>query len=153
MLKYFTYICLAGIMEARHLLPRYVPDKLLLKEFTFQLFEIGQTTNLIRRKVKAWSELPVPIGPYQILKHSHVVKELEGYLDYRWLPGTIQWYDPKGLIAAHFRRLGLTTSYRHKTRPDDSPFQYVKGFEDIVIRMHLKYISEDIIVPGPRSRD
>ena len=35
MLKDFTYICLAGITAAPHLLPRYVPEKLLLKEFAF----------------------------------------------------------------------------------------------------------------------
>ena len=81
MLRYFTYICLARIMVAPHLLPRNVPDKLLLKEFTFQLFEISQTVDLIQSKLKAWLELPIPIGPYQILNHGHTVKELEGYLD------------------------------------------------------------------------
>lgn len=41
LLKHFTYIRLAGIFVALNLLPRYVPDKILLKEFTFKLFEIG----------------------------------------------------------------------------------------------------------------
>ena len=54
MLKDFTYIYLTRIMVAPHLLPRFVPDKLMLKEFAFQLFEIGQTADLIRRKLKAW---------------------------------------------------------------------------------------------------
>ena len=72
MLKNFTYILLAGIMEAPNLLPKYVLDKLLLNEFAFQLFEIGQVVELIRRKLKAWLELPVQVGPYQILNHGHV---------------------------------------------------------------------------------
>ena len=74
MLKDFTYIHLTGIMVAPQLFPRYVLGKLLLKEFTFQLFEISQTANLIRRKLKAWPERPVPIGPYQILNHGHAMK-------------------------------------------------------------------------------
>ena len=41
LLKHFTYICLVGITTIPNLLPRYVLDKLLLKEFDFQLFEIG----------------------------------------------------------------------------------------------------------------
>ena len=41
LLKYFTYIYLVGITAVPNLLPRYVPEKLLLKEFSFQLFEIG----------------------------------------------------------------------------------------------------------------
>ena len=35
MLKDFTYIRLARIMAAPHLFPKYVPNKLLLKEFAF----------------------------------------------------------------------------------------------------------------------
>lgn len=133
MLRDFTYIHLTGIMVAPHLLPRYVPNKLLLKVFSFQLFEISQTTDLLRTKLKAWLELPVLICPYQILNHGHMVKELEGYLYYRWLPGTVRHHDPKGLIKAHFKRLGLTTPYIHETFPDDSLFEDVKSFEDTVI--------------------
>ena len=84
-------------------------------------------------------------GPYQILNHDHAVKDLEGYLDYRWLPGTIHRHDLKGLIAAHFRRLGLTTPYRHETRPDDSLFEDVKSLKDIIIQMSLKHIPEYIV--------
>ena len=122
MLKDSTYIHLAGIMAAPNLLPRYVLDKLLLKEFAFQLFKIGQTIGLLRRKLKAWSTLLVPIGPYHILNHGDMVKELEGYLDYRWLTDTVRRHDPKGLIGAHFRRLRLTTTYKHENCPNDSLF-------------------------------
>jgi hypothetical protein len=54
MLKNFTYIRLAGIMVSPNLFPKYVPDKLLLMEFAFQLFEIDQAMELIRRMLKAW---------------------------------------------------------------------------------------------------
>ena len=64
MLKDFTFIRLTRITTSPHMFPRYVLDKLLLKEFTFQLFEIDQTIDLIRRKLKTWPELPVPVGPY-----------------------------------------------------------------------------------------
>ena len=74
MLKHFTYIRLAGITTAPNILPKYVLDKLLLKKFAFQLFEIGQTVELIRRKLKAWLELLVPVGPYQILNQGHAQK-------------------------------------------------------------------------------
>lgn len=85
------------------------------------------------------------MGPYQILNHGHAVKEMEGYLDYRWLPSTIRHHHPKGLIAAHFKRLGLTTTYRHKTCPEGFLFEDIKGFEDVVIIMHLKHIPKDRI--------
>lgn len=74
---------------AANLLLRYILNKLLLKEFAFHLFEIGQTVELIKTKVKAWLEMPVPIGPFQILNHGDAIKELEYYLDYRWFPAPI----------------------------------------------------------------
>ena len=146
MLKNFTYISLVGIMTTPNLLPKYVPDKLLLKEFSFQLFEIGQIVELIRRKLKAWPKLPVLVGPYQILNHDHAWKELEDYLDYRWLPASIRHHDPKGLIVMHFWKLGLTTMYRHEVHPDDFLFEDVKMFEDAIIRMHLRHIPKERIV-------
>lgn len=102
LLNHFTYIWLEGITVAPNILPRYVPDKILLKEFASQLFEIGQTVGLIKRKVKAWPKMIVPIGPFQILNHGHARKELEEYLDYRWLLSPIRRHDPKGLILSHF---------------------------------------------------
>lgn len=66
-----------------NLLLRYVPDKILLKEFGFQLFKIDQTVRLIKRKVKARPEMPVPVGPFQVLNYGHARKEMEDYLDYR----------------------------------------------------------------------
>ena len=34
----------------------------------------------------------------------------------------------------------MTTTYKHETHPEDFIFEDVKGFEDVVIRMHLKHI-------------
>lgn len=107
-------------------MPRYVPNKLLLKEFAFQLFEIGQTVELIKRKVNTWPEMPVLIGPFQILNHGHARK--------------------KGLILSHFRKLGLATLYRHEVHLDDTFFEDTKVFEDAITRMRLRYIPEERIV-------
>ena len=61
------------------------------------------------------------------------------------MPATIQCDDPKGFIATHFGRLGLTITYMHETHPEDFLFKVVKGFEDVIVRMHLKHILEDKI--------
>lgn len=146
MLKHFTYIHLTCITAAPNILPRNVPDKRLLKEFTFQLFEIGQTVELIKRKVKAWPEMIVPIGPFQILNHGHARKEQEDYLDYRWFPSPIQQHDPKVLILSHFRKLGLATLYQHQVPLNDTFFEDTKLFENAIRSMRLRHILEERIV-------
>ena len=59
--------------------------------------------------------------------------------------GIVHRHDPKVLIAIHFKRLGLTTPYRHETHPDNSFFDDVKSFEDAVVRMRLKHKLEGIV--------
>lgn len=130
---------------APNLLPRYVLDKILLKEFAFKLFEIGQTIALIKRKVKAWPEIPVSIGPFKFINHGHARKELEDYLEYRWIPTPIQRHDLKGLILSHFQKLGLMMLYRHEVHPDDSFFEDTRVFEDAITRMRLRHILEERI--------
>lgn len=62
-------------------------------------------------------------------------KELEGYLYFKWLTTLIRWHDPKGYIVAHFQRLGLTTSHRHELYLDDSFFEDVDSFENVLEHM------------------
>jgi hypothetical protein len=46
----------------------------------------------------------------------------------------------------NFRKLGLTTTYRHEFHPDDVLFEDVKVFKDIIIKMRLRHILEERIV-------
>ena len=73
------------------------------------------------------------------------MRELEDYLDYRWLTSIVHHHDPKGLIGEHFRRLGLTIAYRHENHLDDSLFQDVKSFGDVIFSMRLRHIPEDMV--------
>ena len=89
---------------------------------------------------------PSACGPILHTKPWPFLDGMEDYLDYRWLPTSVQHHYPKGLIVAHFWRLGLTTSYRHETLPDDSLFKDVKRFEGAIVRMWLRHIPEEQIV-------
>ena len=96
-------------MATPNMLPKYVLDRIFLKEFAFQIFEIGQTVSLMKRKFKVWPKMLISIVPFQLLNHSHAHKELEYYLDIRRLPSPIRQHGPKGLIVTHFQKLGLAT--------------------------------------------
>lgn len=119
---------------------KYEPDKIVLKEFAFQLFEIGQTVGMIKRKVKAWLNMSISLGPFQLLNHGHARKEIEDYLDYRWLPAPVHRHDPKVLIVSHFQRLVMATQYRHEVHLDDSFFEDTKKFEEALARKKAWHI-------------
>lgn len=69
------------------------------------------------------------------MNQGHTQKELEGYMDFRWLTAPPRRHDPKGYIVTHFQKLGLTTSYQHELYPDDSFFKDVDSFENILENM------------------
>ena len=73
-LKNFTYIGLAKIMSAPIMFPKDIPDKIMLKESAFQILEIGQTIILTKRKLKAELEMPIFVGPFQLLNHGNAHK-------------------------------------------------------------------------------
>lgn len=56
LLRYFIYIRITNILSSPNILPKYVPDRILLKKYVFQNFEVGITAGLIKRKVKGWPE-------------------------------------------------------------------------------------------------
>jgi hypothetical protein len=52
---------------APHLLPKYVPDKLLAREVAYQTVEKGATTYLSEKNKIYWPIFPVHIGSYSLL--------------------------------------------------------------------------------------
>jgi hypothetical protein len=52
--KYYTYIRVYGNTRAPHLLPCYVPDKLLIREIAFQTMGTGITSLLLGSSKKLW---------------------------------------------------------------------------------------------------
>lgn len=113
LLKDLTYIRLIGLIGVPHLLPKYVPNRILVKEFTFQIFEVGLTVGLLKRKVRGWLEMTLTISPFQIINQDQAQNEIEGYLDFKWMTTPLRNHDPMGYIAVHHQKLGLATSYRH----------------------------------------
>ena len=89
--------------------------------------------------------MPLLVGPFKLLNSSHAQKDLEGYLYFKWLTTSIRWHDPKGYIATHFQRLGLTTSYRHELYPNDILFEDANTFKKFLNRMRARNLPGDMI--------
>jgi len=55
----FTYIIVWGSNGKPHVLPLYVPDKLLCREVSHQTIRIGITLELKKASKKLWLEFPL----------------------------------------------------------------------------------------------
>lgn len=74
LLKYFTYSRVSGLKYSPYILPKYVPNRIMIKELAFQIFKIGHTNILLKRKVKGWPEMPLTVGLFQINNQGHAQK-------------------------------------------------------------------------------
>ena len=59
--KHFSYIRIWG-SNTVHMLPRIVPDRLVLEEVAFQTVNDGVYRKLIDPKKKAWPKFPLHLG-------------------------------------------------------------------------------------------
>ena|SRR5713226_2052939 len=74
-----TYIHIYGVIKPPHLLPRFVPDHLVLSEITTQTFLHGVGAVLSRKKRDTWPTLPVRVESYQFTTILEAVKSIKMY--------------------------------------------------------------------------
>lgn len=68
----FTYVRVFGSMEPPHVLPWYVPDKVLVREIAYQTIGDGITHTLKECKKSLWPSFPLQCGVYELDDFKHV---------------------------------------------------------------------------------
>ena len=69
----FTYIKVFGSIVASHVLPYYVPDKLLARGIAYQIVGEGITKTLKDMKKSIWPIFPVKCGSFSLFDFGHIV--------------------------------------------------------------------------------
>jgi hypothetical protein len=64
LMEHRTYIRVYGAMNLPHLLPRFVPDKLVLQEVVYQTIIHGVGGMMYRLKKEIWPPLPLCVENY-----------------------------------------------------------------------------------------
>jgi len=64
-----------GITIRPHVIPLYIPDKLLARELAYQITTVGTSKTLRTSKKHLWPIFPLRCGVYTILDWKHAEKE------------------------------------------------------------------------------
>ncbi len=72
-------IRIAGNEEV-HFLPWFVPDRLVLREISFQTVWHGAHARLVRNQKKVWPRFPIIVGRYALANRQHAEKEVHEIL-------------------------------------------------------------------------
>jgi len=71
----FTYIKVFGSVVAPHVLPYYVPDKLMAREITYQTCSMGGMSKVLKDSKKAiWPQFPVICRAFALHSLGHALK-------------------------------------------------------------------------------
>ena len=70
----FTYVRVFGSQNKPHVLPLYIPDKLLAREVAYQITSEGVTQTLRNKKKHVWPPFPLRCGVYGLHEFKHAEK-------------------------------------------------------------------------------
>lgn len=73
----FTYVRIFGSHANPHVLPLYIPDKLLAREIAYQITSEGVTQTLRNKKKQVWPPFPLRCGVYALHDYKHAEKEAD----------------------------------------------------------------------------
>jgi hypothetical protein len=68
MKKYYTFVRIFGAVGPPHLLPKYVPDKLLAREIIYQTMDKGSTSYMSENRKNYWPIFPLHISSFSLQK-------------------------------------------------------------------------------------
>jgi hypothetical protein len=130
----FSYIRVFRCSIPPHALPKFLSDRLVCREVTYQIVTGGIRIELKTTQKKSWPIFPVQIGKFSLsnLGHSKVeATSLEGvklvYLEHRK-------HDPYQLVGKHMGHCNMK-AYEHEEYPWDDMFKGTKAYKEVLERI------------------
>lgn len=138
--EFFTYIRVFGSISSPHVLPLYVPDKLLAREIAYQTCEVGGMSKELKDKKKVvLSQYPVVCGAFSLFDLGHAFKEVDNMLSLRLFKFPGRQFDLFDVIKK------FTTAIKIKvfTKEDDlfdDIFQQKSTLKDILHMAQIQFV-------------
>jgi len=140
----FTYIRVVRSIYSLHVLPYYVPDKLLAREIAYQITgEGGLTKGLKEQKKSIWPAFPLQCGSFALHAYGYVAKEAEIIMSLKSIIVPRRQYDPNK-IAKEFNTMVKVKQFSHEEDAFNDLFQGEKNFAQVLHSTSLQVSSKDI---------
>ena len=139
----FTYIRIFGSIFQPHILPLYVPDKLLAQEISYQLTVEGMSRILKSNKKLMWHTFHFKCGDYTLNSFSHAEKEVGmiSNLKFSTIPG--RQYDPRK-VAHDFTTSVSIARFEHEPDIFDDLFVSMDDISQVFDSSKSKLHTEDL---------
>ena len=117
-----------------HLLPRIVPDRMVLQEFSYETVIDGAFPNFTKHKKKGWPKFPVNLGNFTVQNAGHAC--LLGKEISVMILGEVfkRMHDPMGFLHNLFAHEHVKFQYVHENEPNDSMMRGASTFQEAICK-------------------
>lgn len=140
----FTYIRVFGSISSSHVLPYYVPNKLLAKEIAYQTTrEVGLARGLKEQKKAICLTFPLQYGAFKLHDYVHALKEAKIIISLKLAIVLGRQYDPNGIVK-EFSTMVKVKQFTYEEDVFDDLFLQVETFSQVLHLASLLLTPEDI---------
>jgi len=133
--KYYSYIMVYGTSGAPHILPYFVPDRLLMREIAYQTMGTWVASLLLSSSKNVFPLFPIHIANYTLSNGPHARKEAKSLQDVCLCRGEAKGHDPPELAVGHVRSVGLTHSNIHVVDFEEDRFKGILFYEEVLHKL------------------
>lgn len=127
----FTYIRVFGSIASPHVLPFYVPDKLMAREIAYQICSEGGMSKILKDSKKGiWPQFPVTCGVFTLHDLGHAFREVDNALSLQFPKFPGRQYDPFGIVK-DFTTMVKIRVFTHEKDPFDDLFLQKNTFKEV----------------------
>ena len=98
----FTYIRVYGSNGA-HMLPKVVPDRLVLEELSFQVVTEGIYKKCVAPKRKFWPRFPITLGSFNVPTSTWELEFSDNIMSLKLGFASKRKHNPKGIVNLHLK--------------------------------------------------
>ena len=139
----FTYIRVFGSTVPPHVLPLYIPDKLLAREIAYQTCSERGLTKYLKDKMKAiWPQFPVDCGAFSLFDVGHAFAEIQNITCLQLFKITARPFDLNE-IAQNFTTTVKVKVFFGKKDLFDDFFQNKSSLQEILREAQSQLSPED----------
>jgi hypothetical protein len=132
LMEHDTYIRIYGAMKPPHLLPRFVPNKLVFEEVAYQTIIHGVVGMLYRSKKEIFPPLPLYIGNYFFENTKQSQSEVDILLSYHFGEEIFMRHDPQNIVKDHFNSMRLLHEYTIEFWEEEEVHQNSKTYDEFI---------------------
>jgi hypothetical protein len=126
----FSYIRVFGCSVPPHALPKFLPDRLVCREVSYQTVMGGIGKELKAAQKKVWPTFPLQVGKFSLLNFGHSKVEATTLEDVKLVDIEFKRHDPYQIVENHLAQCNMKI-YMHEDSPYDDVFKGVRSYEEV----------------------